>query len=122
MIEVHRGKGMLVPAYGILAALLMNIFTAKVFNDSYYQLHSWPKLVVLWMAGMGCLLTGWYLKKKEPERRRKERDHLASLDPKFDALNKLAYSGPLDHLMFIPVQYWGIVYFAAGIFYAVKSM
>jgi hypothetical protein len=31
--------------------------------------------------------------------------------------NALAFSGPRDHLMFIPLQYWSIVYFGAALIY-----
>jgi uncharacterized membrane protein YhaH (DUF805 family) len=119
MIETHRGAGMLVPLFGILSALLMNIVTIKLFDHSYYQEHSWPKLAVLLLAGVACLVTGLLLKRKRLRDAVKERAYIDSL--KTGDLRDLAFSGPRDHLMFIPLQYWSLIYFAAGILYAIKS-
>jgi hypothetical protein len=122
MIEVHRGAGMLVPVIGILAALLMNIVTAKVFGHSYYQQHIWPKLTVLLVAGTGCLAAGIAIERKRSRDASKEREYIESLSPKFETVKRIAYAGPRDHLMFVPVKYWAIVYFAAAVIYAVKSL
>jgi hypothetical protein len=122
MIEVHRGAGMLVPISGILAALLMNIVTAKAFDHSYYQHHSWPKLTVLLLACACCLVGGIAIEKKRSRDAHKELEHIESLSPKFEALKRIAYAGPRDHLMFVPIKYWAIGYFAAAVIYAVKSM
>jgi hypothetical protein len=122
MIEVHRGAGMLVPIIGILAALLMNIVTAKAFGHSYYQQHGWPKLTVLLLAGACCLVGGIVIEKKRSRDAPKEREHIESLSPKSEALKRIVYAGPRDHLMFVPVKYWAIVYFAAAVIYVVKSM
>lgn len=119
MLTVHRGAGMLVPIFGILSALLINILTIKLFGDAYYQEHSWPKMAVLLLAGAGCLVSGILLKKKRLRDAQKEQAYINSLSPKFGALKELAFSGPRDHLMFIPLQYWSIVYFAAALLYAI---
>jgi hypothetical protein len=121
MIEVHRGAGILVPLFGILSALLMNVTTIKLLDDSYYQDHKWPKLVVLVIAGLSCLVTGFLLKSKRVREAHKEQLYLDSLSTRFETAKQLAFSGPRDHLMFIPLQYWSIVYFAAAILYAIKS-
>jgi uncharacterized membrane protein YhaH (DUF805 family) len=120
MIEVHRGAGVLVILYGILAALFMNIFTIKLFGDSYYQEHAWPKFCVLMLAGTGCLLTGILLKKKRRRDAQKEQDYIDSLSPRGEILKQVAFYGPRDHLMFIPLEYWSIVYFLAALIYAIK--
>jgi len=122
MIEVHRGAGIMVPIFGILAALLMNIVTVKVFGDYYYQEHSWPKLIVLLLAGASCLVTGVLLKKRRSRDAEKEQAYIDSLSPKFEAVKQFAFSGPRDHLMFIPLQYWTIVYFVAAILYGIKNL
>ena len=122
MIEVHRGAGMLVPIFGILSALFMNVVTIKLFGDSYYQEHSWPKLSVLLLAGLSCLVVGLWLKKKRLQNAQKEQAYIESLSPKFDGIKRIALAGPRDHLMFIPLQYWSIIYFLAALVYGIKSM
>lgn len=121
MIEVHRGAGVFVPIIGILSALLMNIVTVKIFGGSYYQEHRWPKLAVLLMAGVGCLLVGLFFKKVRSRGAQKEQEYLDSLSPKFRVVKQIMYAEPRDHLMFIPPQYWSIVYFAAALIYAFTS-
>jgi len=121
MIVVHRGGGLLVILYGIFSALFMNIFTIKIFGDGYYQGHRWPKLAVLLLAGVSCLATGLWLKKKRAETALKEQEMIDALSPKFAAIKQIAYDGPRDHLMYIPLQYWSIVYFAAALIYAVAG-
>jgi hypothetical protein len=121
MIAVHRGAGMLAPIFGILSALLVNIATVKLFGDSYYQEHRWPKIAVLLLAGFSCLAVGLWLKKQRQKTAQKEQEYIESLSPKFDTAKKFAFSGSRDHLMFIPLQYWVIVYFVAAVIYAVAS-
>jgi hypothetical protein len=121
MVIIHRGAGGLVPIYGILIALMMNIVTTKCFGDSYYQEHTWPKLATLLLAGISCLTTGLLLKKKRLMDVEKEQAYIDSLSPKFQAVKEFAYSGPRDHLMLIPIQYWSIPYFGAAIILAIKS-
>jgi hypothetical protein len=122
MIEVHRGAGMLVPIIGILAALLMNIVTAKAFGHEYYQQHSWPKLTVLLLASAFCLVGGILIERKRSRDAPKERERIESLSPKFEVVNRIVYAGPRDHLMFVPIKYWAIVYFVAAVVYVVKGM
>jgi hypothetical protein len=117
MIMVHRGAGLLVILYGILSALLMNILTIKIFGDGYYQGHRWPKLMVLLLAGASCLVTGMLLKKKRERDAQKEAEYLSSLSPKFGAVKEIVYAGSRDHFMYIPLQYWSIVYFVAALIY-----
>jgi hypothetical protein len=121
MIVVYRGAGALVILYGILSALFMNILTIKIFGDGYYQEHRWPKLAVLLIAGAGCLATGVWFKKKREKYTLKEQELMESLSPKFRVAKEIAYAGPRDHLMYIPLQYWSIVYFAAALIYAIAS-
>jgi len=121
MIAVHRGAGMLAPIFGILSALLVNIATVKVFGDSYYTEHRWPKIAVLLLAGFCCFVAGMLLKKQRHKTAEKEQEYIESLSPKFSAAKEFAFSGPRDHLMFIPLQYWSIVYCAAALLYAVAS-
>jgi len=117
MIMVHRGAGMLAPGFGLLFALFMNVLTYRVFGGEYYQEHRWPKLTVLVMSGIACLAVGLLLKRKRVRDADREQQAIASLSQKHETANLVAFHGPRDHLMYIPLQYWSIVYFAAAIIY-----
>ena len=122
VFEVHRGAGMFVPIIGILSALFINIITIKLFGDSYYQEHHWPKLSVLLLAGTLCLVGGLGLKRVRQQDAQRERADTDSLSPRFDAVKQIAFAGPRDHLMFIPIHYWSLVYYLAALFYGIGSM
>lgn len=117
MLIPHRGKGLFVIIIGILSALLMNIISAKAFGDEYYQKHVWPKVGTLWLTRYGCLLLGIYLK-KYPSKEPQTPGNSLSFDQKLALLEKGLKYEPADHLLFIPVIYWGVVFFIIGIIYA----
>lgn len=121
MIIVHRGAGALAPLFGLLFALIANVVTYKVFGGSYYEEHRWPKLSVLLMAGLACLVTGVWLKGYRKRTAHRYEQEVASLSQKHKAANELAYHGPKDHLMYIPLQYWCIPYFVGAIIYVMVS-
>ena len=64
MIFVGRGAGFLAPLFGIIFALMANVLTYKVFGGSYYEEHRWPKLAVLLLSGLACLVAGVWFKDK----------------------------------------------------------
>jgi hypothetical protein len=68
MIVIHRGLGMLAPGFGLLFALLINVLMFRIFGFSYYEDHKWPKLSVLVMAGLACLVVGILIKESESAR------------------------------------------------------
>lgn len=117
MITVHRGAGMLAPGFGLLFALSMNVLTFRVFGGEYYEEHRWPKLSVLVMSGVACLMAGILIKRKRARNAHLEQQAINSLSQKHEIANLLAFHGPRDHLMYIPLQYWSIVYFVAAIIY-----
>jgi hypothetical protein len=121
MFVIHRGAGMLAPGFGLLFAILANVLTYKIFGGSYYEDHTWPKLSVLVLAGLACLVVGLLLKRKRQRDAYLEQQAIDSLNPKFKTANAIAFSGPRDHLMLIPLQYWSIVYFAGAIIYVLVS-
>jgi hypothetical protein len=121
MIIPHRGKGVSVILIGILAALLMNIISAKAFDYDYYREHIWPKLGTLWLAGFGCFLLGIYLR-KYPTKENKAPEGPLSFDPKLSLLEKGSKYESSDHLLFIPIIYWGVIFFVLGIIYAGVSL
>ncbi len=118
MIVVHRGAGILAPGFGLLFALFMNVLTFRVFGGEYYQEHRWPKLTVLVMSGIACLVAGVLIKRRRVRNAHLEQQAIDSLSQKHKTANLVAFHGPQDHLMYIPLQYWSIVYFVAAIIYS----
>jgi len=117
MVVIQRGLGILAPGFGLLFALLMNVLSFRFFGFSYYEDHKWPKLTVLVLAGLACLVTGTLIKRKRKREAHLEEEAINALSPRFKAMKEFAFSGPRDHLMYIPLQYWSIVYFGAAIIY-----
>lgn len=88
---------------GILACLLMNIITSALFNQNdYFQVFLWPKLAALGITGVSCWFLGRYLNGK-PGR--------VMIDK---ATGQEVYEKPNHHLMFIKLEYWGLIFFAIG--------
>ncbi len=117
MIIVFRGAGGLAPVFGLFFALLANVLTYKIFGGSYYDEHRWPKLTVLIMSGLACLVAGIWIQKIRQRNAHLEQQAINSLSQKHGLANALAFSGPRDHLMYIPLQYWCIPYFVGAIIY-----
>ncbi len=107
MILIHRGKGAAVVLIGgVLSALAMNFITTRLFGDEYYSSHMWPKFGTLWLSGAVFTFAGAYLRKRPTKVKDK------------DWVNNES----ADHLFFIPVIYWGPIFFALGIVYVVYSL
>jgi hypothetical protein len=105
MITIHRGKGVVVLVAGVIAALLMNVITNALYDNDYYAAHIWPKFGTLWVAGLLCVALGAYLRK-----------HPTKVKDKDWVRGESA-----DHFFFIPVIYWGVIFFALGMIYLVYS-
>lgn len=103
MILIKRGKGWIVLVAGVLAALVMNVVTTALFRQDrdYYGNHAWPKLGTLWLAGLLCVGAGAYLRKYPSKIR--DKDWVDSESP--------------DHLFFVPVIWWGAIFFVLGLLY-----
>ncbi len=103
MVLIHRGKGFVVLIAGVVAALGMNFITNAFFHTDreYYENHTWPKLGTLWLAGLLCIGAGAYLRKRPTKVKGADRFEGESA----------------DHFFFIPVIYWGGVFFALGVIY-----
>ena len=106
MIVIKRGYGALVLVALVLSALIMNVVTNALFDNEYYGANAWPKLGTFWLAGLMSLGLGLFLR----DRPNKEFD-------------KDWFKGEsAHHLFFIPVKYWGFVYFLAGLVYVVYKL
>lgn len=117
MIIVHGGLGILAPGFGLILALLANVFCYRLLGVVYYEKHIWPKLAVLIVSGVACLVVGLLRKRGTPKVTKPAGNGLGS---GVEAIQEPAFDGSRDHLFYIPLQYWSIAYFAAGIIYLVK--
>jgi len=104
MIIVWKGAGGLVIIIGILSCLVTNIITSAVFEEpNYFQAHFWPKLVALGTTGLSCWFLGRYLNSRPPR----------------IVINKRTgeevEEKPNHHLMFIKLEYWGVILLAIGV-------
>ena len=98
---IHRGKGIFVIIAGILCALVMQIITAKYFGDEYYAAHNWPKVGALWLLAAICLAGGAYLRARPTQLKHAKQEYF--------------YGESNDHLFFIPVIYWSLIFFVLGL-------
>ena len=106
MLLIHRGAGPFVLLSGVIAALVMNVVTNALYDNDYYSQHVWPKFGTFWLAGGLCVAIGAYLKRRPGN------------VPDDDWIpNESAH-----HLFFIPVRYWGVVYFAAGVVFVIYKL
>lgn len=104
MIIVWKGAGGLVILIGILACLLMNIITAAMFHQSdYFQAYLWPKLAALWVTGVSCWFLGRYFNGRAARTVIDKRTGQQVLEK------------PYHHLMFIKLEYWGVIFVAIGL-------
>ena len=116
MFVIYRGFGMLAPIFGLLFALLINILTYRILGGAYYEESKWPKVMVLVMSGLACLIAGTLIKAKRRQYADVEAEAIKAL-PGSETIKQIKYAGPRDHLMFIPLQYWSVIYFVAAIVY-----
>jgi hypothetical protein len=104
MIVFWRGAGPLVLLYGIIAAVVMNVVSTFVFRQNdYFATHSWTQALALWAAGAASWFTGKYLNGR-PGKELIEKQ-----------TGKTIILRPIHDLMFIKMQYWGLIYFAIGV-------
>jgi len=104
MIIIWRGAGGLVILIGILVCLAMNIFISKTFEEpDYFQKYLWPKLVALGVTGAWCWFLGRYLNSRPPK---------ILID---QATGQEITWKPRHELMFIKMEYWGLIFAGIGI-------
>ena len=104
MIVLWRGAGAGVLLIRIFACLVMNIVTAKLFDETnYFHENLWPKVVALWFSGVASWFLGRYLNSRPEQVRIDEKTGL-----------EVRYRQSHD-LMFVKMEYWGLVFFSLGL-------
>lgn len=99
-----NGAGAAVIIIGIVVCLFINIVTSAVFHeDNYFQAYLWPKLVALGVIGVSCWFLGRYLNTR-PGRTVIDESTGVEIEEK-----------PNHHLMFIKLEYWGVIFVAIGL-------
>lgn len=104
MIIIWRGIGAVVLIIPIIVCLTINIVTSKIYDESnYFQAHLWPKVAAVWLTGVGCFLLGRYVNGQPPR---------VVID---QATGKEIVEKPYHHLMFVKVEYWGVIFLVIGL-------
>lgn len=101
---IWQGAGAVVLIIAILAALLTNIVTSRVFDENnYFQTHSWAQAVALWLSGAGCWFLGRYL-------------HGRPGQIVIDKATGVAVTvKPVHSMFFIKLEYWGPILLVIGL-------
>lgn len=104
MLIIWRGAGAMVLLIGIVACLFTNIVTSRVFEENnYFQSHLWPKLAALGITAVSCWFLGRYLNSRPPQIVTDE------------ATGQEIEVKPQHELMFIKMEYWGLVFAFIGL-------
>src|SRR5262245_15039522 len=105
---IWRGLGFLVPLITFGSSLIANIIFNAVYGDGYYDTHTWPCGLAMFVAVVICWLLGRHVRsQKSRVVIDKETGHEFVLDPS-------------DHsFFFIPVEYWSFILlaFSIGLFW-----
>ena len=104
MIIVWNGAGPLIIIFGIISALLANIFASSFSSeDSYFAHHPWLQALTLATAGLLSWFTGRFLNTRPGQE---------VIDRQ---TGQVVIEKPNHHLMFIKMEYWGLIYFAIAL-------
>jgi len=104
---VWRGLGFLVPLIAFGSSLLANLIFNATYGDGYYDTHTWPCGVAMFIAAILCWLVGSYV---HSQRGRVVIDRETGYE---------FASDPSDHsFFFIRLAYWPfiILAFSIGLF------
>jgi hypothetical protein len=104
MIIFWRGIGGVAVVIPIIVCLTINIVTSRVYDEAnYFQAHLWPKVAALWITGVCVFLLGRYVNGKPPR-------VVVNRTTGKETMEK-----PYHHLMFIKLEYWGLIFVAIGL-------
>ena len=104
MIIFWRGAGGLVIIFGIVAAVLGNVVASAFSNRTdYFATHTWIQVSALCFAGIPSWFLGRYLNTRPGRPVIHQQTGQAAIEE------------PNHHLMFIKMEYWGLIYFAIAL-------
>jgi membrane protein YqaA with SNARE-associated domain len=99
MLVIWRGIGGVAFIIAIIACLVTNIVTSKVFDENnYFQRHLWPKVLALGISGVCCYFLGRYVNSRPPR---------IVIDQR---TGQEIEQKPIHDLMFIKLEYWGLIF------------
>jgi ATP/ADP translocase len=102
---IWSGLGFLVGAITFLLLLIAEYVTESLSRDeSYYQVHGWPKLLAFFLAGAVIWPLGVYLNRKSGKVMIEKETGKEVLKPKHT-------------FFFIRMEYWGPILFGLGIIF-----
>lgn len=111
MLIIWRGIGPVVFIIGIIACLVTNIVTSKVFDETnYFQAHLWPKVVALVVSGVCCFVIGRFANGRPPK---------IVIDKR---TGQQIEQKPIHDLMFIKLEYWGLIFVGIGLVLLVVNL
>ena len=109
MIVIWRGAGGLILIFGIASALITNIATSSIFEESnYFATHPWAQATSLWITAITCWFLGRYLNGRPPK--------IVT-----DKTGREVSIKPIHDLMFIKMEYWGPIFFGIGLFVLIAA-
>ena len=100
---IWTGLGFLVALVGLGCLFLTETITRVVFDESYYQVHGWPKLAGFLVAALFVYVIGLLL----------DRQSVRVLIDK--ATGQEVVLKKMHSLFFIPVSYWPYIFVALGV-------
>ena len=104
MIIIWRGAGGLVLGIALVVFLALNIIISKTFEaPDYFEKNLWPKLAGFGITGACCWFLGRYLNSRPPR---------IVID---QATGQEIQLKPRHELMFIKMEYWGLIFAAIGL-------
>ena len=110
MLIIWRGAGGLVILIGLVVCLFVNVVTSSAFNENnYFQAHLWPKLAALGLIGASCWFLGRFLNTRPPQ---------VFVD---ETTGQEVEVKPRHELMFIKMEYWGIIFAIIGLVLLVRN-
>lgn len=108
---IWQGWGILVAVFFVVATLLCDWAVGAVFGANYVKLHGWPMGVALLLAAAASWQFGRHLNGRP-----------ARIVIDKETGEEVALKSGTHSLFFIPMQYWGFILAAFGLYAWVKDL